>query len=149
MPKPGTRLLDFLHELQTTTPWTVATEKSRSQWQLAGKTWQATVVVEPRRWFGLEFEARDPVTGRRATYDIDTDLYDITRDAAFAEEIESDIIEFLTNLRNGAVRRGNDGSKFVLVFPREGAYVRVVQGRFMTHASTHGDPPGGGFVAVD
>ncbi|MEQ0564943.1 hypothetical protein ABJI51_38200 [Amycolatopsis sp. NEAU-NG30] len=149
MPEPGTRLLDFLHELQTTTSWRVATEKPHSQWQLAGKTWQATVVVEPGRWLGLEFEAQDPVTGRRATYDIDTDLYDITRDEVFAEEVESDIIEFLANLRSGAVRRGNDGAKFVLVFPREGAYVRVVQGRVMTRASAHAGPLGGDFVAVD
>ncbi|HET6709837.1 helix-turn-helix domain-containing protein, partial [Amycolatopsis sp.] len=54
---------------------------------------------------GLEFEAHDPVTGKRATYDIDTDLYDISRDdqRGFAEEIERDIIEFLDDLRRGAV----------------------------------------------
>lgn len=35
--------------------------------------------------------------------------------------------------------RGTDGAKFVLVFPLDGAYVRVTQGRFMTRATTHAD----------
>lgn len=154
----GERLLDFLRELQVTTTWTVVvTEEadSRSKWQLAGSTWQATVVVEPLRWLGLEFEARDPVAGRRATYDIDTDLYDISQDKQreFAEDIERDIIEFLDNLRTRVILRGNDGSKFVLVFPLNGSYVRVVQGRFMTSASTHDGldtaRTGGDYVPVE
>ena len=154
----GNRLLGFLRELQVSTTWTVVvTEEAGalSRWQLSGTTWQATVVVEPQRWLGLEFEARDPVTGRRTTYDIDTDLYDISQDKQreFAEEIERDIIEFLDNLRKGVVLRGNDGSKFVLVFPLNGSYVRVVQGRFITSASSHADlvaaRTGGVYVPVE
>ncbi|WP_410644707.1 hypothetical protein [Amycolatopsis sp. lyj-346] len=140
----GRRLLEFLGELQVTTRWTVVVTDevgASSRWQLSGSTWQATVTVQPQRWLGLEFEARDPVTGKRATYDIDTDLYDISRDdqREFAEEIERDIIEFLDDLRRGVVLRGNDGTKFVLIFPLDGSYVRVVQGRVMTSASTHVD----------
>jgi hypothetical protein len=95
------------------------------------------------------------VTGKRATYDIDTDLYDISRDdqREFAEEIERDIIEFLDDLRRGVVLRGNDGTKFVLVFPLDGSYVRVVQGRVMTSASTHADlaaaRKGGDYVPLE
>lgn len=58
--------------------------------------------------------------------------YDISHDNQrdFAEEIERDIIEFLDNLRKGAVLHGNGGSKLrALVFPLNGSYVRVVQGR--------------------
>ncbi|NIH83767.1 hypothetical protein [Amycolatopsis granulosa] len=74
-----------------TTTWTVVvTEEadSWSKWQLGGSTSQATVVVEPRSWLGLAFEARDPLAGRRAIYDIDTALYDISQDNPheFAEE---------------------------------------------------------------
>ncbi|WP_406636573.1 hypothetical protein [Amycolatopsis sp. WGS_07] len=138
-------LLAFLHELRETTAWTVVS-RSPSRWELAGQTWQATVTVDPRRWLGLEFAARDPVTGKRATYAIDTDLYDLSQEKyrEFATEIERDIIEFLGNLRTGAMVRGNDGAKFVLVFPLDGSWVRVVQGRFMTSASTHSDRPAGG-----
>ncbi|MFJ1765730.1 hypothetical protein ACIOD2_35760 [Amycolatopsis sp. NPDC088138] len=140
----GHRLLEFLGELRSTTRWTVAVTDeigALSRWRLSGSTWQAVVTVEPERWLGLEFEARDPVTGKRAGYDIDTDLYDIARDEQreFAEEIERDIIEFLDNLTSGVVLRGNDGSKFVLVFSLNGSHVRVVQGRFLTSASTHTD----------
>jgi hypothetical protein len=155
----GHWLLEFLGELQVSTTWTVVVVTDEfgvlSRWQLSGSTWQATVVVEPRRWLGLEFEARDPAAGRRATYDIDTDLYDISQDKQreFAEEIERDIIEFLDNLRKGVLLRGNDGSKFVLVFPLNGSYVRVVQGRFMTSASTHAGltaaRTGGDYVPVE
>lgn len=124
-----------------TTAWTVVIEESGAltRWRLNGSTWHAIVTVEPQRWLGLEFEARDPVTGKRATYGIDTDLYDISQDdqLEFAEGIERDIIEFIDNLRNGVMLRGNDGSTFVLVFPLNGSYVRVVQGRFATSASTH------------
>jgi hypothetical protein len=154
----GHRLLEFLGELQVTTTWTVTVADeigALSMWQLSGSTWQAIVAVEPQRWLGLEFEARDPVTGKSTTYDIDTDLYDISQDEQreFAEEIERDIIEFLDNLRKGVVLRGNDGSKFVLVFPLNGSYVRVVQGRFMSGASTHAGlaaaRTGGDYVPVE
>ncbi|WP_020419003.1 hypothetical protein [Amycolatopsis sp. ATCC 39116] len=154
----GDRLLNFLRELQVATTWTVVvTEEAGggSKWRLAGSTWEATVVVEPRRWLGLTFEARDPLAGRSATYDIDTDLYDISLDdqREFAEEIECDIIEFLANLRAKAVLRGNDGSKFVLVFPSNGSCVRVVQGRFLASVSTCADlaaaRTGGDYVPVE
>ncbi|ADJ43811.1 hypothetical protein AMES_1988 [Amycolatopsis mediterranei S699] len=63
------------------------------------------------------------------------------------------LIEFLDGLRRGAVLRGNDGRKFVLVFPLAGSFVRVVQGRVMTSASTHADPAaarkGGDYVLLD
>jgi hypothetical protein len=138
----GHRLLEFLRELQAATAWTVVASEEAgpwSRWRLGGSTWQATVDVDPRRWLGMAFETWDPRTGRRVTYDIDTDLYDISRDEQreFAEEIERDILEFLDNLRKGLLLRGHDRSKFVLVFPLDGSWVRVVQGRFMTRVSTH------------
>ncbi|MGW4522238.1 hypothetical protein [Amycolatopsis sp. NPDC004378] len=143
------RLLAFLREH----PAATVTERAGSctKWQLTGSTWRATVVVEPGRWLGLEFEAREPATGKRATYAIDTDLYDISREdqREFADEIERDIVEFLGNLGKGALLRGNTGTRFVLVFPLAGAYVRVVQGRFMTSASTHPVLPDGDYVPVD
>ncbi|WP_409185866.1 hypothetical protein F9C11_17125 [Amycolatopsis sp. VS8301801F10] len=150
----GQGLLAFLRELRTTTPWTVVADDASVRWQLSGLTWQATVIVDPRRWLGMEFEAWDPATGKRTTYAIDTDLYDISqakyRD--FAEEIERDVIEFLGNLRKGAMVRGTDGTKLVLVFPLDGSWVRVVQGRFLTSTSTHADLAaarvGGGYVVV-
>ncbi|MFD2470035.1 hypothetical protein [Amycolatopsis silviterrae] len=143
-------LLVFLRELRATTAWTVVA-RSPSRWELAGQTWQATVTVDPRRWLGLEFAAWDPVTGKRATYAIDTDLYDLSQDKyrEFAAEIERDITEFLDNLRKGAMLRGNDGAKFVLVFPLGGAWVRVVQGRFLTSASTRAALPAGDYVPVE
>ncbi|MET9259427.1 hypothetical protein [Amycolatopsis sp. NPDC004079] len=134
-------LLAFLRELEATTAWTVAADDASVRWQLSGSTWQATVIVDPRRWLGVEFEARDPASGSRVTYDIDTDLYDISqeRHREFAEEIERDIIEFLGNLRTGSMLRGTDGAKPVLVFPLDGSWVRVVRGRFWTSGSTHAD----------
>lgn len=143
MPGTGDRLLGHLRELQATTSWAVEITEAGActKWQLSGSTWQAAVVVEPGRWLGLEFEARDPVGDGRATYDIDTDLYDISRDdqRAFAAGIERDIIEFLGHLRAGAVLRGTGRTKFVLVFPLDGAYVRVAEGRFATSASSHAE----------
>jgi hypothetical protein len=155
--EPGEQLLGFLGELAATTSWTVEVTEAGAcvKWQLSGSTWQAAVIVEPERWLGLEFEARDPVSGRRATYDIETDLYPIARDdqREFAGEIERDIIEFLGHLRDGSVLRGNDGPKFVLVFPLDGSYVRVVRGRFTTSGSSHADlgaaGKGGAYVPVE
>lgn len=144
-PGVGRRLLGHLRGLSADTGWTVATEETGtgSSWHLGGSTWNATVTVEPARWIGLEFELRDPSTGKRVSYDIDTDLYDIGQDEQreFADEIESDIIEFLDNLRCGEVLRGSDGSKLVLVLPRGGSYVRVTSGRFITSTSTHSEMP--------
>ncbi|MFI6303395.1 hypothetical protein ACIBCH_16095 [Amycolatopsis thailandensis] len=149
----GHRLLAFLRELRETATWAV--EVAGPRWQLSGSIWKAAVDVEPRRWLGLAFEALDPVTGKRATYDIDTDLYDLSqvKQREFAEEIERDIIEFLDNLRKGVVLRGNDGAKFVLVFPLDGSYVRVVQGRFMGSATARPSlaaaQAGGDYVPVE
>ncbi|WP_439378732.1 hypothetical protein [Amycolatopsis lexingtonensis] len=122
-------MLDILREF----PSAVVTDEigALSRWRLSGRGWQATVLVEPGRWLGLEFEARDPATGRRATYDIDTD-----GQLGYAAEVERDIVEFLGHLRQGRVLCGQEGRKFVLVFPLDGAYVRVVRGRFLTRAST-------------
>ncbi|WP_233157423.1 MULTISPECIES: hypothetical protein [Amycolatopsis] len=85
------------------------------------------------------------MTGRSATYDIDTDLYDISLDdqREFAEEIERDIVEFLGSLRAKAVLRGNDGSNSCSSF----------QGRFMASVRTCADlaagRAGGEFVPVE
>ncbi|MFD5247517.1 hypothetical protein ACFWIW_23455 [Amycolatopsis sp. NPDC058340] len=144
----GQRLLAFLSELK-------AVKIAESTWRLDGSIWRAVVDVEPGRWLRLAFEALDPMTGKRATYDIDTDLYNLAHDEQreFAEEIERDIIEFLDNLNKGAIVRGNDGSKFVLVFPLDGAYVRVVQGRFAGSSSTFPDLTaalaGGEYVPIE
>ncbi|SFO51047.1 hypothetical protein [Amycolatopsis rubida] len=133
----GQALLAFLRELRATTAWTVAADDASVRWRLSGLTWQATVIVD-RRWLGVEFEARDPATGKLVTYDIDTDLYDISQEGQreFAAEIERDIIEFLGNLRKGSMLRGTGG---VLVFPLDGSWIRVVRGRFLTSASAHAD----------
>ncbi|WP_020664803.1 hypothetical protein [Amycolatopsis benzoatilytica] len=152
----GTRLLSYLRELPMRAAWTVDAEMSgaASRWQLAGKGWQATVVVDPARWIGLEFVAQDSLD-RRVAYDIDTDLYDLSHEKHrwFADEIERDIVEFLDNLWRGLVLRREDGPKLMLVFPLGGAYVRVVQARFLTSASTYADlataQDGGCYLPVD
>lgn len=149
-----TGLLAFLRELEATTAWTVVADDASVRWQLSGLTWQATVIVDPQRWLGVEFEVQDPASGKRVTYDIDTDLYDISQESQreFAAEIECDIIEFLGNLRKGSMLRGTDGTNLVLVFPLDGSWVRVVRGRFLTSGSTHADlaatRAGGDYVVV-
>lgn len=140
--EPGLRLLTFLSELRVNTTWKVVAidnGNGASTWQIGGSTWEATVTVDPKRWFVLEFEARDPVTNRAAKYDIDTDLYDISRPQHndFANAIVNEIIEFLCNLKNGDMLRGHDSSKMVIVFPLDGFYVRVVRGRFVTTTTGH------------
>lgn len=142
--EPGPRLLGFLRERRSSASWTVRTVDevdTGSVWRLGGSTWRAEVVVRPPRWLGLTFEMVDPVTDRRIAYEIDTDLYDISREGqhGFAEEVESDIIEFLDNLDKGHVLRGLDGANAVLVFPLGGSFVRVVRGRFLTRSSVHAD----------
>lgn len=115
---------------------------SVATWRLAGETWEATVVIDPSRWLGLEFTATDPDTGRVARHEIDTDLYDISdpRRRAFAEAIEADIVAFLQALARGEVFRARDGSRVVLAFTLDGAEVCIVQGRTMTRTSTRTGP---------
>lgn len=109
-----------------------------SKWLLSGVSWQATVVVEPGRWIGLEFAVPDHA-GRPIHYGLDTDLYDLSQEKnrEFAEEIERDVIEFLGHLRDRRVLLRKD--RPVVVFPLDGGYVRLVRGRFLTHGSTHTD----------
>ncbi|WP_202803253.1 hypothetical protein [Nitratireductor pacificus] len=132
---PGQRLSAFLRDMEKSGVWSLVTGVSDdgANWQLAGSTWEAQVVVEPRRWIGLAFEARDPATGRKASYDIDTDLYDI-RDAYrdFAEAIEDDIIAFLGDLRDGRVLRKVGGSGFVVLVPAGDGFTRITKGWVLT-----------------
>lgn len=145
----GDRLLELLRELRATTSWTMLAEETAtiSTWRLAGVTWQATVVVDPARWLGLEFTASDPGSDCAVDYSLDTDLYDISdrRHREFADRTERDIAEFLQNLSKGEVLRGRDGPHMVLAFTLNGSHTRIVKGRFMTSTfveTRHGSHPG-------
>lgn len=155
--RSGDRLVEALRSLKATGRCMVQNPDERgakSSWRLNGATWQAEVIVDPLRWLGLTFDAVDPATARNVHYAIDTDLYDISRpeQREFAAEIESDIIEFLGNLTNGRVLRGEQMSHAVLVFPRAGSFVRVVAKRFSTSASRYDRESaalaGGSYTAV-
>lgn len=140
--RAGDRLLGYLHDLSVgSSDWTVVSEEYNggSRWRLRGTAWSVDIVIEPLRGLGLEFELRDLETGRHVGYDIDTDLYDITRgeQREFVEGIERDIIEFVENLRRHTVLRGKEKSNVVIVFPLGGEYIRLVGGRFTTRSSIH------------
>ncbi|WP_447761650.1 hypothetical protein [Sphingopyxis panaciterrae] len=140
--EPGHRLIEALEMLEAAARFAVQSPDHlgvASNWRLSGETWQAEVIVDPLRWLGLTFDAVDPATARKVHYAIDTDLYDISRpeQREFADEIESDIIEFLDNLTEGRMLRGEQTSDAVLVFPSAGSFVRVVAKRFSTTASRH------------
>lgn len=106
-------------------------------------TWKAKVIVDPRRWIGLEFEVQEARTRRIVHYAIDTDLYDISQDTqqAFAEAIESDIVEFLSNLKRKAVLMRSEGSTLTVIFPQGSSYVSLSGGRFSTTATRLTEKP--------
>lgn len=132
---PGQRLLSFLQSLDEATGWAVAEEATDqgSCWRLGGLRWNARIIVDPKRWIGLTFDLHDPATGRDIHYAIDTDLYPI--DGAqddFAGEIETDIVDFLRHLKDGAVLQTVDRGDSVLLIPKDAAFVRITRGRVLT-----------------
>lgn len=67
-------------------------------------------------------------------FSIDTDLYDIsqTKYQNFGEEIEKDILSFLESLEKGSILVGTKGRRMAMIIPRDGGYILVKKGRFLT-----------------
>lgn len=142
---PGQRLIALIGELRRSTSWRIDRDggaDTGSRWHLAGQTWRVTLIVAPPRWIGMRFEARDPMSDRRVSHHVDTDLYDLAseHERAFADAIENEIIEFLGNLRDGKVMRRSEGSRLILTFPSDGAYTHIAAGRFATTRTRHKGP---------
>lgn len=153
--KLGHRLVEQLRSFKAAARVAVETPDDlgvASKWRVSGASWHAEVIVDPSRWLGMTFNAVDAATGRMVQYMIDTDLYDISRldQRAFANGIESDIVEFLDNLIYGRMLRGEQTSDLVLVFPLNGSFVRLVAKRFATtvlrHEQEHAALAGGSYV---
>ncbi|MFF5262694.1 hypothetical protein ACFY4C_27500 [Actinomadura viridis] len=79
--------------------------------------YRLSVIVDPRRFIGLEFDLLAEDGSVLLGYAVDTDLYDISRPAfaALAMDVESDIVLFLDALADGRIllRRARPPSMIV------------------------------------
>jgi hypothetical protein len=85
------------------------------------------------KWLGLDFV----LTGSKLWYPINTDLYDITQEKykKFAKEVESNIVSFLDNLKNGKFKIAYQNSRPMLLIPVKDEYILLKQGRFLSSKS--------------
>lgn len=88
------------------------------------------------KWLGLEFELLDLKGDLLLTYDIDSDLYDISqpKEKPFADEIENRISFFLEELEMGMILVGQTSGRPAMIVPAPEGATLVSKGKFMTKA---------------
>lgn len=108
---------------------------------LNGKNYRVKVNVDPKKWLGLEFYLLDKNGKTLLTYDIDTDLYDISlpKYHSFADKIELDIVEFLNSLSQGKIKIGKIKGKPAMIMPMGNRFLLVKKGWFFTSGKYYND----------
>ncbi|HEX5596035.1 MAG TPA: hypothetical protein VFX61_08480 [Micromonosporaceae bacterium] len=99
-------------------------------YEIIGSRCRAKVIVDPSRWFGLEFVLLDAAGRLCLAYYIDTDLYDISKaqNQEFAADIEEEIAEFLEALAAERICIGKVRGKLAMIVPSGGEFLRVERG---------------------
>lgn len=103
---------------------------------IRAKAYEVEVIVDPVKWLGLEFVLYSS-DGKTLSYDIDTDQYNIgdPDEREFADDIESQIINFLEHLMNHTILIGSKGRKLMMIIPEDDGYTLISRGRFLTSGS--------------
>ncbi len=98
------------------------------------ENYRIKIIIEPKRWLGLEFSLLDKTGKEMLTYEIDTDLYNISegRYTLFSEEIESEIVEFLDILSQHKIKVGKIRGKPAVIIPKRDKFLLIKKGWFFT-----------------
>lgn len=99
---------------------------------LRGKNASVEITVE-KKWISLDFVLVDS----KISYSINSDVYDITapEHKEFAAEIETDILDFLSNLKDGKIKIAyRKGRPLLLLLASDGP-VLLKDGRFIASAT--------------
>jgi hypothetical protein len=97
----GARIADAVDGLRNRgVPVETSAEGDLATYLIDRPTYRAEVVVNPKRWLGIEFDLLGEGGSRVLHYRVDTDLYDISQPKHhwFADEIETDIVLLLEAL---------------------------------------------------
>lgn len=110
------------------------TEKDSDVYMIKGQNYQAEVIINPKKWIGMNFNVSEGGEGKNLTYSLDTDLYNISdlQHREFAKEIENDIASFLKLLGEKRIMKGTVNGRPSLVVPEKDGYSLIKAGRLFT-----------------
>jgi hypothetical protein len=103
-------------------------------YNLISNNYKVTLILDPKRWLGLEFYLLDSNGKIQLTYDLDTDLYPISspKYLSTTKIIEDKIVEFLYALVNKNIKIGQIKGKTAMIIPEGEGYLLLKKGRFIT-----------------
>ena len=108
---------------------------------LNGRGYRAELKINPKSWLGIEFHTVDIKGKDVLIHEIDTDLYPISRPKyyEFAEDIENEIVEFLTAIREGKILIGEKKGRKAMIIPKGNKFLLTIKGRFFISSRYYDD----------
>jgi|WetSurMetagenome_2_1015567.scaffolds.fasta_scaffold664016_1 hypothetical protein len=108
--------------------------KKGSKYVILSADYRISLMINPIKWIGMEFELIGDNNKTILTYDIDTDLYPISTSKyySFAYAIEEDIVHFLQALTEGKIKVGKINGKPAMLIPKESKYILIKKGWLFT-----------------
>lgn len=128
----GDGITSKIHELQVQgLNFMVSRTQGNDIYKIDNSRYRLSLVVNPKRWLGLDFAIKDQKGKIQLWYSIDNDLYPVTgaKYGQIAEELESDIINFLAMLADKKVMLGIIKGKQTMVFPVKNGYELIKKGK--------------------
>jgi hypothetical protein len=112
----------------------LATEIDTATYTVAGAMFTLTVIVKPQSWLGLVLGVTAWPGSSSVTYEVDTDLYDISnpKNASFGSDIEGEIVSVIDGLGSGSIKVGRLRNKNSVIIPSGEYSVVITAGRFVT-----------------
>ncbi len=116
-------------------------KKAANSYETKGKNFRIKLTIDPEKWLGLEFYLLDQNSKLVLTYDIDTDLYDISKpeQRVFRKDTARNIIIFLDSLINREIMIGEVKRRPAMIVPNQGGYLLITKGRLLTKGSQYKD----------
>lgn len=114
----------------------VSIEKQQSEdgvtYILSSNRYRAEIIVNPKKWLGFKLNVQDQNKNLILTYDLDTDLYDISNPKyeELAKGIEKQISEILTFLVTGRIKVGEIEGRPAMIIPNNQGGLLIKKGRF-------------------
>jgi hypothetical protein len=133
---PGEKIRTKVQELKKRGIFILNTgEEGEDVYQAKTSHYMFEISLNPK-WIGLEFEVYSQDGKDILTYDIDTDLYDISKpqEQNFSQEIEETIFSFLEAFEKEKILIGKKKNRPAMIIPLLRDNILVTKGSFMTKA---------------
>ncbi len=136
----GEKVIETIYGLKNDHDFAITEERSKSgdKFTIKGDGFRVAVNISPPEWIGLDFYWREHEKKHRVEYSINTDLYDLSEQDQrwFADEIESNMIDFLHVLQEKKILVGEKRGRTAIVIPFKDKVVLIRKGRLFSFVQT-------------